>query len=282
LIDFKHYDLDIRHHTNEGDNMTSKVFWGINSLRSSPDVVGNPTLILIGDSWFWYPFNNLASELAAQLNGEHKLLVLGNNGAEAQDWNKKYRNEIGLAFEWYASTASALLLSGGGNDIAGPEDFDPIIEDDCSKATDVSQCYSPGQPEAILSNVKTAFQVVIGKFRKYNATVPVICHNYEKAWPTGKGLFGPADWLKLPMDDGKVPKGLRHDLFVDLIDRLYEKQRELAKPSAGLGKIIPLQTAGTLPDKEDIWANELHLKPGAFDKMVKLAWLPALKKIGIS
>ena len=259
--------------------MSGKVFWGMNSLLSSPDVEGNPTLILIGDSWFWYPFNNLASELAAQLHGEHKLLVLGNNGAEAQEWSTKYRKQIDLAFKWYASTAQGLLLSGGGNDLAGPDDFDPIVEDNCRDATDICQCYSPGQPDGILLKVQTSYREVICKFRKYNTTAPVICHNYEKAWPTGKGLFGPANWLKIPMDNAHVPKALRHELFADILGRLNTCQQQLA--NTDLGKVVPIRTAGTLPDKADVWANELHLKPGAFDQMVRNAWIPALRNEGI-
>lgn len=262
--------------------MAGKVFWGISSMVSSPDVVGNPTLILVGDSWFWYPFNNLASELAAQLQGEHKLLVLGNNGAEAQEWSSKYRKEIDLAFKWYASTCEGLLLSGGGNDIAGSEDFDPIIEDKCAGATSVGACYSPGQPDATLNKIQASYRELVMKFRKYSPTAPVICHNYEKAWPTGKGVFGPADWLKAPMDKAGVPKPLRHDLFADLLLRLHNCQKSLTEPSEKLGKVLPILTTGTLPDKADIWANELHLKPGAFDKMVKQAWIPALSSIGIT
>ena len=262
--------------------MEQRVFWGIHSLNSSPNVEGNPTLILLGDSWFWYPFNNLASELGAQLQGNHKLLVLGNNGAEAQQWSSKYRKQIDLAFKWYASSATALLLSGGGNDLAGSEDFDPIVEDNCSKAATVEACYSPGQPDAVFARVQASYLEVITKFRSYNPTAPVVCHNYEKAWPTGRGLFGPADWLKTPMDKARIPKALRRDLFADLLMRLNSVQKQLAQSSATLGKIVPVLTAGTLPDKDDIWANELHLKPTAFDTMVKQAWIPALKKLGIT
>lgn len=261
--------------------MAGKVFWGINALRSSPDVEGNPTLILIGDSWFWYPFNNLASELAAQLRDEHKLLVLGNNGAEAQQWSSKYRKEIDLAFKWYAADVAGLLLSGGGNDLAGEEDFDPIVEDNCTNAADCAQCYSPGQPDGVLQKILASYREVICKFRKYNAAAPVFCHNYEKAWPTGEGLFGPADWLKTPMDKAKVPKGLRHELFTDLLERLHSGQCTLCDPDAALGTTIPIASAGTLPEREDIWANELHLKPAAFDRMVRSAWIPALGKVGI-
>ena len=109
--------------------MAGQVYWGLSTYRSNPEIIGEPTILLLGDSWFWYPANNLASELAAQLDGEHRLLVLGRNGAEAQEWSTKYKKELELAFSWYGGHAQALLLSGGGNDIAGSEDFGPIIED---------------------------------------------------------------------------------------------------------------------------------------------------------
>lgn len=262
--------------------MAGKVFWGIESLRSSPDVVGDPTLILVGDSWFWYPFNNLASELAAQLLGDHRLLVLGNNGAKAQEWSTKYRKQIDLAFRWYAGSCQALLLSGGGNDIAGTDDFDPIVEDNCKAFTSVAQCYSPGQPRVIMGKIEASYREVIAKFRKYNQLAPVVCHNYDKAWPTGRGVFGPADWLKAPMDHASVPNSLRRDLFEDLLMDLNACQKALAKEKATLGNILPIQTTGTLPDKKGVWANELHLQPWAYDRMVKQAWIPALNSIGVT
>ncbi len=262
--------------------MAAKVYWGLNSVNSGDDHPGNPTLILIGDSWFWYPFNNLAHELASQLSFNHVLLVLGNNGAEAQEWSTKYRKQIDLAFKWYAEGAQGLLLSGGGNDVAGPEDFDPLIEDNCSGKRTVESCYSPLQPGSLLGKIRGSYEDVIAKFRKYNGTAPFFTHNYEKAWPTGDGLFGPAKWLKVPMERARVPEKLRHPLFVDLIAQLRNAQLDIAKATQGPGKFIPIETAGTLPDDEDVWANELHLKPAAFKKMVKAAWIPVLKQEGIA
>lgn len=262
--------------------MSGKVYWGLYSLRGSDDTAKGPTMILVGDSWFWYPFNNLATEIASKLREDHVLLVLGDNGAEARQFETDYRKNINQAFEWYAGSCKALLISAGGNDIAGSRDFDPIIEDDCSKAKTVADCYSPGQPDAIISAIQNAYRLLISRFRKYNPDAPVVFHNYEKAWPTGRGVFGPADWLQKPMEDAQVPKPLRHALFVDLIERLHAAQVELKQSDATPDKIIVIESAGTLPDTEDIWANELHLKPTAYKKMVKLAWKPVLKAIDIA
>ncbi|QNM95728.1 hypothetical protein [Chitinimonas koreensis] len=261
--------------------MAGRVYWGTQAWQADTDNPPEPTLLLIGDSWFWYPFNNLAGEIAAQLKDSHCLLVIGRNGAEAQQWSAgRLRRDIDEAFGWFGAGARALLLSGGGNDIAGLDDFGEILADDCRAAQTIADCYTPGQPDATLCKVQAAYREVIARFRRYNAEAPVLCHNYENAWPTGQGLFGPSKWLKAPMDQAGVPDTLRRPVFADLIARLHQLQQELADDPQ-TGAIVPIRSAGTLPDQLDVWANELHLTPAAFDKMVKDAWMPALKKLGI-
>ena len=50
----------------------------------------SPTILAIGDSWFWYPFNNLANPLHRILNRsrEHIILVRGRNGATTSEYVK--------------------------------------------------------------------------------------------------------------------------------------------------------------------------------------------------
>ena len=89
-----------------------------------------------------------------------------------------------------------------------------------TQAKTVGDCFREGQPDAIIAKIMGAYREVIARFRAYNATAPVLMHNYDYAWPTGKGVFGPSDWLKQPMDRAKVPKVLRRDVFRALLDRL--------------------------------------------------------------
>ena len=84
------------------------------------------------------------------------------------------------------------------------------------------------------------------------------------------------------MDEARVPKKFRHELFVGLLDQLNGSQEELAKPSEKLAPLVAIKTTGTLPDTKGIWANELHLKPHQFSAMVTKAWIPALKQAGVS
>lgn len=257
----------------------ANVFWGATSIQQDPDQQA-PSLLLVGDSWFWYPIDNLAVEIAARLS-QQVLLVVGRSGAEAAEWATKYRKEIDRSFKLYASGVRGLLLSGGGNDIAGMDDFLRLLKPDCSQAAAVDECFAPGQPDAIMDSLDIAYREVIARFRAWNGTAPIFLHQYDYAWPTGKGLFGPADWLKAPMDAAKVPTALRRPLFKQLIGLLKLKQIDMSLDAA-LGMVVVMDTAGVLPeDNDSMWANELHPTPAGFRRIVKRAVLPALQDSGI-
>lgn len=256
----------------------SNVHWGVHGALASG---ANASVLMIGDSWFWYPLDNLARETANALPNQ-TFVVVGNNGAEAGQWGTKYRKSIDYGFKMYGSGVQALMLSGGGNDIAGMSDFLRILRDDCSGAKTVSGCFRDGQPDAIVARIMGEYREVILKFRAFNKTAPVVMHNYDYAWPTGLGLFGPANWLKAPMDVAKVPDDLRRDVFRELLNRLGEAQIGLKKEKP-MGPTIAVSSAGTMPEKADgkeqWWANELHPTPRGFKRLVTKAILPPLKSI---
>lgn len=109
------------------------------------------------------------------------------------DWRAKFRNDIEFAFMMYGSSVQDLMLSGSGNEIAGTADFLRILPDDRSKAESVEDSCRFGQPDDIITYIIGAYKNVIVTFRAHNPTATVFCHNYDHAWPTGKGPFGPAD-----------------------------------------------------------------------------------------
>lgn len=256
--------------------MATNVYWGVPGALANE---ANASVLMIGDSWFWYPLDNLAVELAAALPNQ-TFVAVGSNGADAADWRGKYSKDIDYAFKMYGSGIQMLMLSGGGNDIAGTRDFLKILNDDCSSAQNVGDCYRTAQPDEIIMAVIAAYRSVIVKLRARNATATVVMHNYDHAWPTGLGLFGPSDWLKMPMDKAQVPDVLRRTLFRDLIERLRAAQLALIS-EPGIGPAVAVKTAGTLPDDKSAWANELHPKPAGFKRLVTKALLPQIKKLGL-
>jgi len=259
----------------------NNVFWGVHGAVSQG---ANPAALLIGDSWFWYPIDNLALELGSTFT-DQQFVVVGQNGAEAAQWSEKYRKDIDFGFRMYGSGVQALLLSGGGNDIAGMSDFLRLLQDDCSKATTVEECYRQGQPDAVISKIIGAYREVVLRFRAYNYISTVFVHNYDNAWPTGRGFFGPGDWLKMPMDKARVPQALRRPLFKDLLERLREAQVELATEAA-MAPMMAIKSAGTMPDDpgniDKWWENELHPTMRGFKRLVAQAFAPELRKIHLT
>jgi hypothetical protein len=78
------------------------------------------------------------------------------------------------------------------------------------------------------------------------------------------------------MDLAEVPESLRRPLFADLLRRLGEVQGQLAK-EPGLMPMVPIATAGTMPDEQRMWANEIHPTPAGFRILAREAVVPALQ-----
>jgi hypothetical protein len=257
--------------------MAGNVYWGVHGALA--DNVGAP-IMMIGDSWFWYPADNLAQEVG-RLRPHRNVVVVGRNGAEAAQWSTRYSDDIDFAFKMYGSDVPVLLLSGGGNDLVGMKDFLRIVKEDCSASTTVEGCYRTAQPDALLTMVIGCYRTLITKFRAYNPLAPVILHQYDYAWPSGMGVFGPADWLKAPMDAAKIKTAkLQRELFEDLINRLKQAQIDLAAEPA-MGRILVAESAGKLPNNLAIWANELHPTPEGFRMIAHDAIEPQLKLVPI-
>ena len=92
-----------------------------------------PTVLAIGDSWFWYPKNNLLNQLHKRLNRKkrHLILVRGHSGAEAVEYQSgPIREQIERDLDrkkGYGRTIKAVFLSGGGNDFAGRDDLGKLL-----------------------------------------------------------------------------------------------------------------------------------------------------------
>jgi hypothetical protein len=237
----------------------------------------SPTTLAVGDSWFWYPFDNLLGEIATR-RVLQSIVVAGYNGSEASEWQGKYAVSIKATFDFYARgpLVKALLLSGGGNDIVGQKNFPKLIKANCSACQSILSCYADDQPSSALDKIIGHYRRLIKLFRTYNQTAVVVLYNYDDAYATGDGVFGPADWLKVPMEKCQVPASLRKELFADLVAAFGKAQDALVAES-GLGKIVALKTTGTLD--EDQWANELHPTPEGFQRLAELKFLPALDAV---
>jgi hypothetical protein len=261
------------------------VYWDWGSMQ----VDGRfPSILAIGDSWFWYPFpgGSLLNQLGRLVaKKEHCILALGNNGAEAYDYvHGKYRKSVRAMLRMHGSALSAVFISGGGNDFAGFNDLRPLLKDDCSRAKTAKACFRPGNQDRtigwLMRKTADSYRALIGQIlASANANASIVMHNYDYALPSGKGVFGnKGSWLKPALDDAKVPAKLQRDCIRYLIDRITLELQGLVKIDSA--RIALVDSAGTLADGD--WANELHPKPSGFRKIATQRWRPVLQGLGLA
>ena len=120
-------------------------YWDENLMKNDGKL---PSILAIGDSWFWYPFpgGSLINYIGPVVEKKsHVILAKGMNGAEAFDYvDGKYAKSVREALRLYGAGLSAAFISGGGNDFAGFNDLRPLLKDDCSAESTAKGCFRPG------------------------------------------------------------------------------------------------------------------------------------------
>jgi lysophospholipase L1-like esterase len=177
-----------------------------------------------------------------------------------------------------AKVPRAILLSGGGNDIAGDEfamllnyatsTLPPLNEDIVRGLIDVrlKEAYA-----SIISGLTTISKSYLGR------AIPIVTHGYDYPIPDGRGFMG--GWWKLPgpwLKPGFERKG--HDdlakntaLIGQLIDR-FNTMLAVVSALPEFAHVHYLDLRGTLKHDatyKKYWANELHPNSTGFDLVTK-------------
>lgn len=239
-----------------------------------------PSILGIGDSWFWYPFpgGSLISYLGPLVDKkEHTVLVCGMNGAEAFDYvDGKYKNLITGALRRYGRSLSAVFISGGGNDFAGFNDMRPLLNLDCSNAQRAADCFRNGDGGLgrFLESMDQYYRRLIGLiYTLTSLDCLIVMHSYDYAIPDGRGVMRGKGWLKPALVDAGVPEPLQSDCVRYLIDAFHAMLTDIA--STDPSHLLIVDSRGTLAESD--WANELHPKGAGFRKIVRERWKPVLE-----
>lgn len=256
-----------------------RAFWSEQALDAA--MVGTATVLAIGDSWFWYPFpgGSLVNQVAdAMSHNNENILVMGNNGSEARDFiDGKHKSRVETLLRFYGSTASSVWISGGGNDVAGWDDFHPMLKPDCSSATKAEDCLRLDLFNVKMNDVLDAFTRLIKLIqRRTRANCSIVLHNYDYAYPDGRAVLGSA-WIRPALVASQVPTSLHRDVVKYWIDQftLVLTQAQMLYPD----RIHLVDSRGTL--KKSDWANELHPNAAGFEKLATAAWRPTLVNAGL-
>ncbi len=258
-------------------------FWDRHELERQG--AASPTILAIGDSWFWYPFRggSLINHLGDLLSSNrHVILATGKNGAEAADYvDGKYAGIVNEALRLDGSNLDAVFISGGGNDFAGLNDLRPLLKNNCKDETTASGCFREGDPglQAFLDTMDDCYRRLIGTI--YTRTRPdchVIMHTYDYAIPNGTGVAGRPGWLLPALLDAQVPAELHSKCIAHLLNSFRDTLDEICKSDPKHFHVC--NSLGTLGAGD--WANELHPTADGFRKIAYECWEPLLLRLKLA
>ncbi|MBA3774297.1 MAG: SGNH/GDSL hydrolase family protein [Ramlibacter sp.] len=244
-----------------------------------------PTILAIGDSWFWYLFygGSLINQLGPIVAGKaHVILAKGMNGAEARHYvDGKYEGLVTEALRRYGAGLNAVFISGGGNDFAGLNDLRPLLKDDCRDETTARGCFIPGNDglDGFMDDMDRYYRSLIRNIRhRVGPECHVVMHPYDYAIPNGRSVASKRPWLQPALLAAQVPG----HLHAKCIELLLNRFRDVLDAIRQLDPVHYhlVDSLGTL--RADEWANELHPTPAGFKKIAHERWKPLLQRLNLA
>ncbi len=243
-----------------------------------PDDAG--VLVAEGDSWFDYPGQDVlrlleddhgfdVESVAHRGDRVEEMAYAGQLEGFARRLEKLLRRGV---------VPRAILLSGGGNDIAGKE-FGLLLDHAASPTAGVNSLVAEG---IIDQRIKLAFVTILAEMTGICDTVvgrkiPILAHGYDYPVPDGRGFLGgfwflPGPWL----EPGFREKGfLKRDQNAAMMRGLIDQFNDMLHEVAALREfkhVVCLDLRGTLAGgagyRKD-WANELHPSGRGFAKVAR-------------
>jgi lysophospholipase L1-like esterase len=230
-------------------------------------------LVAEGDSWFDYPFFDILEELEEGYN--YEIESVAHKGDTAEEMAYDPNQLAGLVRELEklkraGRTPRAVLLSGGGNDIAGRE-FALLLNHKQSGLPPVSAQILAGLVDERLRTAIVSLASAVTELCRHNfrSKIPILIHGYDYPVPDGRGYLGgfwilPGPWL----EPGFRQKGYqdlqeRVDVMVTLIDRFNALLGSVAG-GVGLEHVEYVDLRGALSNElqgrkyKSWWSDELH------------------------
>jgi hypothetical protein len=256
--------------------------------RSSPQRLGSPsvqavaqasagTLVAEGDSWFDYPFHDVLSRLedlyaydveAVSHRGDC-VEEMAYGGGQLVDFTRRIAKVVRGGI-----TPKAILLSGGGNDIAGDE-FAILLNHAASGIRGLNESVLAGVIDQRLFDGYTTILAAVDTIclDLVKRKVPIIVHGYSYPVADGRGVLGgfgplPGPWLETGFrSKGYTVAADRAAVMKQLIDRFNAMLKRLCKVPA-FAHVTHVDLRATLSSQSDYkqwWANELHPTKKGFD-----------------
>jgi hypothetical protein len=240
-------------------------------------------LLAEGDSWFDYPFFDTLEELDEVFGYDVESVAHKGDTVEEMAYDPAQLDKLARKLQRLARDGKrpkAILLSGGGNDIAG-EEFAVLLNHRLSGLPPLNAQVVAGLIDERLRSAIVHLASAVTRLcqETVGSTVPILMHGYDYPVPDGRGYLGgfwllPGPWLS----PGFVKKGydqglmaLRCEQMVLLIDRFNELVASIAG-GPGLQHMRYVDVRRTLSQElpkayRDWWNDELHPTEPGFRKV---------------
>lgn len=172
----------------------------------------------------------------------------------------------------------AILLSGGGNDVAG-EEFALLLNHATSSIAGLNESIVTG---VIDQRVRDAYVTILSAITaicesQIGQRIPIVVHGYDYPVPDGRGVLGgwgplPGPWLEPSFRrKGYDEMTVRKEICITLMERFNEMLAGLAgkTPFAHVRYLDLRETLRTDGSYKNDWANELHPTKRGFAAVTK-------------
>jgi hypothetical protein len=250
------------------------------------DHVTKGVLIAEGDSWFDYPFNDILESLENDHLYDVTSVAHHGDPIEQMAYGPKQLADFTRAIEKLLDghqPPKAVLLSGGGDDIAG-DAFGMLINHKNS-GLGIAGLNDEIVDGVINKRIYAAYVFIITAIdevclKKVGHRLPILVHGYDYAVPDGRGFLG--GWGPLPgpwLDPGFREKGYgdkdmatKRALVKSLINTFNDMLDRLAA-GPDFAHVHHVNLRGVLKNEpkvyKDWWDNELHPTRDGFDLVTK-------------
>jgi hypothetical protein len=230
-------------------------------------------LVAEGDSWFDYPFYDVLKMLDDAFGYRVESVSHRGDTVESMAYGGGQLDDFVRCLERVkreGKVPTAVLLSGGGNDFAGPE-FGMLLEHKRSSFPGLNATVLDG---VIDQRIRTAYVKILSRITgaceqlwPNEPTIPILVHGYDYPVPDGRGYLGggwplPGPWLEpgfREKDYADLPE--RVAIAATMIDR-FNGMLQSVVAMASFRHVTYINLRGTLSTKaKDYrlwWGNELH------------------------
>lgn len=233
-------------------------------------------LLAIGDSWFDYPIHDILTRLDDNYGYNIESSAHRGDPIEAMVSHVGQLDKFARCMDKIVAlgaTPKAILLSGGGDDIAGNEfgmlinniDLRPIAGWNDQVIAGVVDTRIAAAYRLMLVSINSLCQKNLGR------TFPILVHGYDYPVPDGRGFLGggwllPGPWLKPGFDEKLFTDiNVTTQMMTTIIDRFNTMLQNLVR-EPGFQNVTYINLRNTLSNAQsnykDWWANEIHPNAG--------------------